>query len=222
MASETRPGCNSSTGQRGKLIDTAPDVEWKLIIALARFGGLRSPSETLALKWADVDWAGKRITIPSPKTERQAKPYRIVPLFPELRKYLEAAFDAAEPGTVYCVTRYRGADCNLRTQLLRIIRKAGLQPWERLFHNLRASRQTELTDEYPAHVVADWMGNSPEIADRHYLQTTEAIFAVPLPAAVAHRVVQQVVQQAAETAREDSQTQNAPSSEDEALQGVAG
>jgi hypothetical protein len=31
------------------------DVQWQAIIALARFGGLRTPSETLALKWRDVD-----------------------------------------------------------------------------------------------------------------------------------------------------------------------
>ena len=68
-----------------KLIDSAPDVEWQLIIALSRYGGLRSPSETLALRWSDVDWAGQRVTIPSPKTERHGKAYRVVPLFPELR-----------------------------------------------------------------------------------------------------------------------------------------
>jgi integrase len=204
-----------------KLIDSAPDVEWKLIIALSRFGGLRCPSETLALRWGDVDWAGKRVTIQSPKTERQGKAYRVVPLFPELRKYLEAAFDAAEPGAVHCITRYRGANSNLRTQLLRIIRKAGLQPWERLFHNLRASRQTELTDEYPAHVVADWLGNTPEVADRHYLQTTEAHFRRAVAERDGVKVVQGVVQQSADRAGMDSQTQNAPLSESEALQSVA-
>src|SRR5436305_6668827 len=30
-------------------------------------------------------------------------------------------------------------NCNLRTQFLKIIRRAGLTPWPRLFHNLRAS-----------------------------------------------------------------------------------
>ncbi|HAY82860.1 MAG TPA: hypothetical protein DCY79_23880 [Planctomycetaceae bacterium] len=29
---------------------------------------------------------------------------------------------------------------SLRTQLLRIIKKAGVNPWPKLFHNLRASR----------------------------------------------------------------------------------
>ena len=33
-------------------------------------------------------------------------------------------------------------------QLLRIIGRAGLQPWPKLFHNLRASRETELSEDY--------------------------------------------------------------------------
>ena len=34
------------------VIDACPDAEWKLIVALSRYGGLRCPSEHLALKWA--------------------------------------------------------------------------------------------------------------------------------------------------------------------------
>ena len=39
-----------------KVMDAAPDAQWRLIIALSRFGGLRCPSETLALKWSDIYW----------------------------------------------------------------------------------------------------------------------------------------------------------------------
>ena len=38
------------------------------------------------------------------------------------------------------------------------------------------SRQTELADEYPIQVVCDWIGNSPQVASRHYLTTTEDHF----------------------------------------------
>jgi hypothetical protein len=58
------------------------------------------------------------------------------------------------------VTRYRDADQNLRTQMLRIIRRAGLTPWPKPFHNLRASRETELAEEYPVHVVCKRIGNT--------------------------------------------------------------
>ena len=159
-----------------RVIDAAPDAQWRLIIALARFGGLRTPSETLALKWSDVDWERQRIRVPSPKTERYGKSFREIPLFPELEPYLRDAFELAEEKTVFAVTRYRDVSQNLRTKMLKIINRAGLTPWERVFHNLRASRQTELAQTFPAHVVCAWMGNSEAVAGEHYLHTTDADF----------------------------------------------
>ena len=67
---------------------------------------------------------------------------RWVPIFPELRPYLEEVFERADEGTVSIITRNRDTNANLRTQLTRIIRHAGLEPWPKLFHNLRASRET--------------------------------------------------------------------------------
>lgn len=46
----------------------------------------------------------------------------------------------------------------------------------RLFHNLRASRETELVEKYPVQVVTDWLGNTPKVALRHYLMTTDEHF----------------------------------------------
>jgi integrase len=45
-----------------KVLGACPDAEWRLLVALARFGGVRTPSESLALQWADVDWGGQRKT----------------------------------------------------------------------------------------------------------------------------------------------------------------
>jgi integrase len=44
-----------------KVLEACPDVEWRLLFALSRYGGLRCPSEHLALKWSDVDWAKGRL-----------------------------------------------------------------------------------------------------------------------------------------------------------------
>jgi len=162
-----------------KVIEVCPDEEWQLIIALSRYGGLRCPSEHLNLKWGDVDWEHNRVTIQSPKTEHHAGgESRVIPLFPELRPYLEALFfDEERAGTEYIITRYRDRNTNLRSQLLRIIKRAGVKPWPKLFHNLRASRQTELTARFPLHVVCEWIGNSAPIADKHYLQVTDDHYA---------------------------------------------
>lgn len=207
-----------------KVLDVTTDVEWRLIIALARYGGLRTPSETLALKWTDVDWAGERITVPSPKTAHQGKPYRVLPLFPELRPFLEAAFEAAPEGSVHVVGRYRENTQNLRTQLLRILRRAGVKPWPRLFHNLRASRETELADQFPLHVVTEWIGNTPDIAARHYLKTTEDHFRRAVEGKSAgheEKAAQNPAQQAAESACTGQQKQNGPPSKGEPLLNLA-
>ena len=160
-----------------KVLEACPDVQWRLIFALSRFGGLRCPSEHLALKWGDVDWLNNRVRVPSPKTEHhEGKGERMLPLFPELRPHLEAAFDEAPEGTEFVITRYRDATQNMRTQFNRIVRSAGLTPWDKPFHNLRATRQTELSDEFPEHVVCQWLGNSQAVATKHYLHTTDEHF----------------------------------------------
>ena len=40
-----------------KVSEACPDADWRLIFALARFAGLRWPTEVLGLRWSDVDWA---------------------------------------------------------------------------------------------------------------------------------------------------------------------
>jgi integrase len=187
-----------------KVLAACPDAEWRLIFALCRFGGLRCPSEVLSLTWAAVDWAGGRITIASPKTERHpGGGKRVLPLFPELRPYLEAAFEAAPDGATFVITQYRQANVNLRTQLGRILERASVSPWPKLFANLRATRETELNEQYPAHVVCKWLGNSLEVAHRHYLQVTDEHYrrAAGGPDSAPEKVTQNVTQQA--TARRD-------------------
>ena len=50
----------------------------------------------------------------SSKTEHhEGKASRVIPIFPELRPHLEAAWEQAEPGTEYVITRYRDAGQNL-------------------------------------------------------------------------------------------------------------
>jgi integrase len=161
-----------------KVLDACPDAQWRLIFALSRYGGLRCPSEHLALRWSDINWEQGRMTIHSPKTEHHpGRDSRVMPIFPELRMYLEAVWEQAEPGTVWVITRYRDTNANLRTQLLRIIGRAGVASWPKLFHNLRASRATELVEVFPSHVAAAWLGHTEAIADKHYRQVTEDHFA---------------------------------------------
>ena len=68
------------------VLDACPDAQWRLIFGLARFGGLRCPSEVLRLKWEDVDFEREQFTVHSSKTEHHSDGgIRIVPMFAELR-----------------------------------------------------------------------------------------------------------------------------------------
>jgi integrase len=97
------------------LMDHCPDAQWRLIIALSRYGGLRCPSETLALRWADVDWEHGRMLVRSTKTEHQDGGHaRRCPIFPELLPFLREAFEHAEPGSEHVISRYRWKNANLR------------------------------------------------------------------------------------------------------------
>ncbi|MBC7855794.1 MAG: site-specific integrase [Pirellulaceae bacterium] len=176
-----------------KLIAACSNFTWRAIVALARFGGLRCPSEVLSLRWQDVDWETDKIVVQSPKTEHHpGKATRVIPLFPELRPYLQEAFENAPDGAICVVSdemrqRANGPDgwvnVNLRTSMQKIVTRSGLAPWKRLFHNLRASRQTELEDKFPTHVVCKWLGNSPKTARKHYLKVTDEHFAAALQGA---------------------------------------
>ena len=188
-----------------QVLDACPDAQWRLIFALSRYSGLRCPSEHLALRWGDVDWERNRMTIRSPKTEHHpGGESRTVPLFPELRPYLEEVWEQAEPGTEYVITRYRDTNVNLRTQLLRIMQRAGVKPWPKLFQNLRSSRETELAQQFPIHVVCAWIGNSQSVAAKHYLQVTDEHFEQ-----AAKEAVQNPVQQAHAQAGKASQSRGA-------------
>ena len=169
-----------------KAIEFAPNDTWKLLIALSRFAGLRVPSEALSLRWQDIDWELNRITVPSPKTQHLAgRSYRVIPLFPAIRPYLEAAWDQAPEGAEYVIPeeyrkRAQGpngwANANLRTTFAKIVRRAGLETWPRLWHSMRASCETDLAREFPLAVVAKWLGNTQAVAMRHYVDVTDADF----------------------------------------------
>ena len=122
--------------------------------------------ELLSINWTDILWDESKLRIDSPKTG-----LRFCPIFPGLLPYLEAAFDQADVGQIRCVERYKRA-ANLGTQMNRIIESAGVVPWEKTFQNLRASRRTELEEQFPTHVVNAWMGQSTRVARESYLQVT--------------------------------------------------
>jgi integrase len=211
-----------SLAEIAAVLDACPDAEWRLIVALCRFGGLRCPSEILGLTWADVDWANSKLHVPDEKRSRKGqRQIRVIPIFPELLPYLRDVFELAEEGAIHLITRYRVKNANLRTQMHRIIRRAGLEPWPKTFQNLRSTRETELADKFPLHVVCKWIGNSEPVAAKHYLQITDEHFERAIQgdqndgekvSGTAHKAAQQP-SESGDFARQAHETSKTPSPE---------
>jgi len=197
-----------------KVLDVCPDAQWRLVFGLARFGGLRCPSEVLRLKWQDVDFANDRFTVHASKTEHHADGgIRTVPMFPELKPLFQGAFDEAPTGAVYCIDRYKGKWSNLGVHMARIVKRAKLEPWPKLFQNCRSTRETELFKMTGGNVkaVCSWIGNSPAVAMQHYAQVTEADLQEAAKMTVlddAEKTVQKSVLTTAEQSRIESHESN--------------
>jgi integrase len=161
-----------------QVIDKLPDHRWRLLFALGRFGGLRLPSEALALQWDDVDFERDRITVPVPKLEHiPGKETRQIPIFEKLQPYLLTAYEELEPGESRVVALPKVTDAYLRKVARQAIQAAKVKPWRCVFHALRASCETDLMKEHPIHVVARWIGHDLRVAEKHYLQVTDEDFA---------------------------------------------
>ena len=164
------------TPEMTKAILNAANPKYRLIIALARYAGLRCPSELAGLKWSHFLWDQNRFIVHSPKTEHCGREKRVVPIFAELLPYVLDGRELAADG-VDDVFPDIDADSNLRTETQRILTRAGItDEVPRFFQNCRSSRQTELEAEFPLHVVCKWLGNSESTAKRHYLKLRESHF----------------------------------------------
>jgi integrase len=167
------------------LIERAPSLEWKLLLAMARYMGVRVPSEPFSMTWDCVDWERLLIRVPSPKTAKQGKPFRMVPIFPPVRRHLEALWEQAE-GKTYIFEELRKRDSmknadqgkwkaiNLRERLRRMLIKAGIAPWPKLWQNLRSSAEMDLLARFPPAAVYEWIGHTADVARGHYFQIRQA------------------------------------------------
>jgi len=168
-----------------RVLEECPDAYWRLLVALGRFNGLRIPSEALSLRWRDVDWERGRLTVTSPKTEGRGKPFRVAPLFPTTRRYLEEVFELAPVGSDWVFPeswrkRAHGPNgwlnANFRGRFLGILRRAGVEPWPRPWHSLRSSCVSDLVTAFPLTVVIKWMGHTAAVSLRHYVDTLDREF----------------------------------------------
>lgn len=159
-----------------RLLDECRTPLQRLNIALARFAGLRIPSELVGLRWSEVNWEQERFAVHAPKTERHGTGTRIVPIFTQLAPIFREAWEAAPEGEDRIFPDITPKS-NRRTWLGKLAARAGVELWEKPWVNMRASAVTDEADETPGHVCETWFGHSEAIADQHYRQTLERHYA---------------------------------------------
>ena len=159
-----------SRGDYVKLLDACPNQEWRTIIALARIGGLRCPSELKQLRWTDINWEQNRFLVHSPKTEHHTNHReRIVPLFPELREELDRHFLAdTSIGNTFVIQDLQGTEWNLGIPFQKIAHNAGLGTIVRPFDNMRMSRSNEVWESFGPAKENLWIGHSEATRRKHY------------------------------------------------------
>ena len=153
------------------LLPHCSSMEWRAILLLTRMAGLRAPSELQALRWGDIDWEAKMMTVRSPKTEaHEGKAFRLVPVDQVLQPVLSQLRQAA-PTDAEHVLPNLARSSNLRTGLLRLLKRVGTPAWPRLYQNLRASCETDWVKDFPEKDVVGWLGHSVAVAREHYIQS---------------------------------------------------
>jgi hypothetical protein len=122
-----------------------------------------------------IDWNSHRLRIvDSQKTKHhESRQLRFVPIPQLLEEQLRELRGQASEDAIHVYPTLEGTS-NLRTALLRFIARAGLEPWPKLWQNLRASAATDFAKSLPAHVAAAICGHTTQIAQEHYWTVADA------------------------------------------------
>jgi integrase len=161
--------------ETARLLASCMDSEERLMVGLARFAGLRMPSEIVSLRWTDFDLGARTLIIRSPKTAHHSNGgIRKVPVFPIVFRLLQEKL-ADSPDSEYLLPALR-LHPSLSTRMRRVIRESGITDYPRAMHNLRLSCISEwvLADRRDLVTVAEWAGHSIQVMTAHYLKQINA------------------------------------------------
>ncbi len=61
---------------------------------------------------------------------------------------------------------------NWRTPLEKMLKRAGIPTWSPLFNCLRSSAEIDIARRFGVVAATEWVGNSVQVAMKHYLRTT--------------------------------------------------
>jgi integrase len=159
-----------------RLLEACNDNQWRVIIALARVGGFRCPSEAMTLRWSDVQFDKNIVVIRSPKTKRhKGGEGRVIPMFAELREELERLyFDPNYGSRDYVITLFsRKKEVYLGSRFNSISRRAGLGIIRNPFDNMRTTRSNEINRLFGSDLENAWIGHSDPTRKKYYYMQAE-------------------------------------------------
>jgi hypothetical protein len=156
-----------------KVMECATSEAWRCLIALARLGGLRR-GEALRQCWSDINWQTRRLTVKPARGKKDTKNrLRVVPMTPRLYEVLWAAWNEAPEGAVKPCEGINPE--HIEETVRRFVASAGVRPWDdKPLQTLRKNLETDWLDVHPFLSVCEWLGNSPEVAAKHYNKTKDS------------------------------------------------
>lgn len=153
--------------------ESTSDMELATALRLARWGGLRA-AEVLRVRLEDIDARAMELTVRDTKRQHHGHGSRIVPIFAELRPVLEYAqlrdSDRGAAGRRGLLVPDLGSrTSSAATQRMRrLCQTLQIAMWPRPWQNMRATRESELMDAFSLKDACKWIGNSPDVAMKHY------------------------------------------------------
>lgn len=149
------------------------DPELGIAMRLARWGGLRA-AEILRVHMADIAIARRALSVRDTKRAAHGHGTRTVPIFPELERVLgiadERAGDRSVAGRRGLLLPDLGSltTSAMSQRAVRLSERLGLELPSRFWQNSRATRESELMDQFGIVKACKWIGNSPDVAMKHY------------------------------------------------------
>jgi integrase len=147
-------------------MDSCLDPDTRITIALGRFGGFRTPSESATLKWSMVDFDRGTIDVMDSKKQK----LRRMPMFERLREELQRRRTDSGRKSGFVVSDRDRASSNANNfNLIReAVERSGQDPWPRLRQNLRASCENDLLKLFDERRVTAWLGHTISVSRNHY------------------------------------------------------
>jgi integrase len=167
-----------------QLLEGCTNAKQRLIVCLARIGGIRCPIDLCGLRWSEINWQGKWFWVHSAKTEHYVgKDKRQVPLFPETERCFQEFYDTLPEGCDDLIFPEKSdipptisPKKSLSSWIHKVANRAGVELWQKPFQNCRSSRDTELRKIFPEYLVNRWIGHTQQVAEAHYTQTLPSDF----------------------------------------------